>query len=58
MNAQLEAIITEIQGMRDELDALEVKLERNDILRRNIPIQDDYQAVQSLDWMDVGGHKQ
>lgn len=56
MNA-FDRIIDEIQGMRTELDELEVKLERNDILRRNIPIHDDYAHVQSLDWMDAGGHK-
>lgn len=65
MSAQLQTIIKEIQGMRDELDALEVKLARNDVLRQNIsvsrqniPLADDYQAVQALDWMEPGGHRQ
>lgn len=54
MITQLQTIIDEIQGMRADLDDLEVKLARNDLLRQNIPLNDDYAEIEQSAWLDGG----
>lgn len=57
MSAQLQHIINEIQAMRADLADLEVKLMRNEILRRDIPLNDDYAEIEQSTWLD-GGFRQ
>lgn len=54
MSAQLQHIINEIQAMRADLADLEVKLMSNEILRRDIPLNDDYAEIEQSAWLDEG----
>ena len=55
MNGALESIIEDIKAMRAEFDDLEARLVLNDMKR--LAIQDDYAAVEALDWMEFGAFK-
>lgn len=50
----LETIINSVQQMRVEFAELEIRLERNEVLRRNIPLNDDYETVQATDYLSDG----
>lgn len=52
---KLQSVIDNIREMRAEFDALEAKLERNDMKRREI--MDDYETMDHSAWLDGGFRK-